>query len=137
MQGYNLIAVVNEDLSEWLMCRRRKEPYKGLYNLVGGHIELGEDGLDAAYRELFEETGITKNDIVLTHLMDYTYYLEDCCVEVYVGRLHKAVEVHGEENELVWMDFDENFFNTAKFAEDGSIGHILENIRNFSDKILI
>ena len=40
------------------MCHRQKPPYQGLYNLVGGKAEDGEDGLHAAYRELREETGI-------------------------------------------------------------------------------
>ena len=36
----------------------KKEPHKGLSNLVGGKIELHENGLAAAYRELSEETGV-------------------------------------------------------------------------------
>ena len=54
MQGYNLIVVFSEDSTKMLMCRRLKEPYMGLYNFVGGKIEKGEDGIDAAYRELWE-----------------------------------------------------------------------------------
>lgn len=30
MQGYNLIAVFSTDGEKMLMCRRIKEPYKGL-----------------------------------------------------------------------------------------------------------
>mgnify|MGYP002676872087 CR=1 FL=1 len=73
MQGYNAIVVFNENADKMLMCKRRKNPYKGLFNFVGGKIELDESGIDAAYRELEEETAITQNDIVLTHLMDFTY----------------------------------------------------------------
>ena len=32
------------------MCKRTKEPYKGMYNLVGGKIEKENDSLNAAYR---------------------------------------------------------------------------------------
>mgnify|MGYP002509000193 CR=1 FL=1 len=49
------------------------DPYKGLINFVGGKIEPNENGEDAAYRELLEETGITRSDISLVHLMDFTY----------------------------------------------------------------
>jgi len=49
------------DSKELLFCKRTKDPYKGLYNFVGGKIEEMEDGFWAAYRELEEETGITKS----------------------------------------------------------------------------
>lgn len=110
------------------MCKRRKNPYKGLYNLVGGKIESGEDGLCAAYRELEEETGIYKDDIKLSHLMDFTYYLQSIKLEVYVGRLNKEVCVHGDENDLEWIEINENFFDISKFAGEGNIGHIMEHI---------
>jgi len=41
------------------MCKRQKQPYKGLCNLVGGKIEPRGNGRDAAYRELCGETGVT------------------------------------------------------------------------------
>lgn len=129
MQGYNLIAVYNETLDRLLMCRRKKDPYKGLSNFVGGKIENGEDGMHAAYRELWEETSITKEDIILTHLMDFTYCMDDCYVEVYVGRLNNAVTVTGDENELYWSDTDHDFFDMTKYAGEGNIGHIMEHIR--------
>ena len=73
----NVIAVLDPKREKLLVCRRRKDPYKGLLNLVGGKINPGEEGIHAAYRELSEETGITERDITLTHLMDFLYYLED------------------------------------------------------------
>lgn len=98
MRGYNLIVVFSENADKLLMCRRKKEPYKGLSNFVGGKVEQGEDGLHAAYRELKEETAITKEDITLSHFMDFTYYMENCYVEVYAGKLNKHVSVAGDEN---------------------------------------
>jgi len=58
MQGLNVIWVFNPAADKVLMCKRHKNPYKGLYNLVGGKIEPDEGGLSAAYRELKEETNI-------------------------------------------------------------------------------
>jgi 8-oxo-dGTP diphosphatase len=130
MQGLNVIWVFNPTVDKVLMCKRLKEPYKGLYNLVGGKIELDEDNLSAAYRELYEETNITSNDIKLVHLMDFIYFLSDSCrVEVYVGTLTREVSVHGDENELVWLDLTEDFFDITKFAGEGNIGHIYEIIK--------
>lgn len=136
MQGYNLIAVYNETADKLLMCRRKKEPYLGLSNMVGGKIEEGEDGLSAAYRELWEETAIGKDDIRLHHLMDFTYHLSDCYVEVYVGKLDKPFAVYGDENELYWSTLDHNFFDMSLYAGEGNIGHIIEQI-NLYNKDLI
>jgi len=128
MLGLNVIWVFNPKEDKVLMCKRHKEPYKGLYNLVGGKIESNEPGIDAAYRELEEETGIT--NIRLIHMMDFTYYLFDSCrVEVYVGKLTEDVSPHGDEKELVWIDVNEDLFDMSRFAGEGNIGHIYELIK--------
>lgn len=136
MQGYNLIAVFGKDCDKMLMCKRLKDPYLGLNNMVGGKIEEGESSENAAYRELFEETGITKAQIKLTHLMDFTYHLDNCYVEVYVGRLNCDVDVKGDENMLFWSDFEHNFFDMNEYAGEGNIGHIMEHIKLFKEKLL-
>ena len=135
MQGYNVLVVFNYDKSQLLMCKRKKEPYKGLSNLVGGKIEPNENGEDAAYRELFEETSISHKDIKLTHLMDFTYHLSDCYVEVYVGKLNQILAVKGDENELYWSKLSRNFFDMNLFAGEGNIGHILEQVKIREDKL--
>ena len=124
MKRFNVIFLLNPAGDRLLMCRRRKEPYQGLLNLVGGKIKDGEDRLAAAYRELAEETGIAEQDVALTHLMDFTYYNPDCLLEVYTGQLRRDTPVHGDENELLWVPVNENFFDTIKFAGDGNIGHM-------------
>ena len=130
-KNYNLIVVYSSDREKLLMCRRLKEPYKGLSNFVGGKIEEGEDGLDAAYRELWEETSVTREQIRLTHLMDFYYALTPCRVEVYVGRLKEDVKVHGDENKLYWSDLEHDFFDMMKYAGEGNIGHILEHVKMY------
>lgn len=136
MQGYYVIMIYNNDMSQLLMCKRLKDPYKGLSNLVGGKIERGEHGLDAAYRELYEETNISRGDVTLLHLMDFTYYMQDCYVEVYVGRLRHDVAIFGNENELYWSDLDKNFFDMSQYAGEGNIGHMIEQVNMIKDKLL-
>lgn len=135
MQGYNCIAIINKNDDKWLMCRRKKNPYKGLLNLVGGKIEDGEDYLSAAYRELFEETGISDKDVNLLHIMDFNYPLDDCFVQLYAGKLKKDIQVFGDENELMWIDINENFFDIHKYAGEGNIGHMLEHIKIHQNKL--
>ncbi len=136
MTGYNCIMVYSADKQRILMCKRTRDPYMGLYNLVGGHIESGESGEDAAYRELFEETGIMHSDITLMHLMDFTYYNQDCYVEVWCGRLKNDVTLREEAHPLEWLTFDHDFFDMNKFAGEGNIGHMLEQIKQFGDGFL-
>ena len=124
MKRYNVIYLLNASGNQVLVCRRRKEPYRGLLNLVGGKIKDGEDHLCAAYRELAEETGIAEQEVILTHLMDFTYYNPDCLLEAYAGQLRRDVPVRGDENELLWVSVEENFFNASQFAGDGNIGHM-------------
>ncbi len=136
MRGYNVIVVYNENADKILMCKRKKDPYKGLANFVGGKIEKKENGLDAAYRELEEETTITKDDIMLLHIMDFTYYIEKYYLEVYVGKLNKIVNVNGTENKLFWSTLDNNFFDETQYAGEGNIGHIVQHIETLKGELL-
>ncbi|TDT72967.1 ADP-ribose pyrophosphatase YjhB (NUDIX family) [Litoreibacter halocynthiae] len=51
------IAVVVHE-GQTLLVQRRNAPNAGLWGFPGGHVELGETALDAASRELLEETGV-------------------------------------------------------------------------------
>lgn len=134
MQGYNCVMVYNNSQREKLLfCKRTSDPYKGKYNLVGGKIEPKEDGFSAAYRELAEETGITENDIELKHMMDFTYYNQNCIVEVYVGVLNKDKSLRSEKHPLLWLSAEENFFDLEKFAGEGNIGHMVEQVKIYGD----
>lgn|SRR5690554_5065384 len=135
MQGYNVIIIFNNNKDKILLCERKKDPYQGLSNFVGGKIEKNEDSLTAVYRELFEETAITKADIKLVHLMDFTYHLDNIYVEVWVGNLNKDFEVKGEENKLFWSTLEHNFFDLNLYAGEGNIGHMLEHVKMNKDKI--
>lgn len=129
MQGYNCIMVYSKEQDKLLFCKRIKDPYEGLYNLVGGKIEPGEDGYDAAYRELAEETGIGRGSIELSHMMDFTYYNQDCIVEVYAGVLRNDVTLVPETHPLCWIELEgTDFFDMQNFAGEGNIGHMVEQV---------
>lgn len=135
MKKLNVSIVYNKDLSKILMCYRSKDPYKGLYNLVGGKLEENEDSYDAAYRELEEETGITKDDIILTHLMDMNYYINEIELQIFVGKLNKDVNLIEEVNKLYWFDSNDNFYDMERFAGEGNIGHMIEQIKIHKSEI--
>ena len=129
MKKMNVIVVFDKNLEKTLMCKRTKEPYIGMYNLIGGKIEKENDGLNEAYRELEEETNIKKKDIDLIHFMNLSYTKWDKELEVYYGILKNEVELIEEVNKLEWVNINDNFFDMNKYAGEGNIGHIIEEIK--------
>ncbi len=129
MKKYNVIVVFDKNMDKTLMCKRTKEPYMGMYNLVGGKIEKDNDGLNEAYRELYEETNISDKDISLEHFMNIEYIAFDKMIEVYYGVLNKDVVLIEEVNKLEWVNVDDNFFDMNRYAGEGNIGHIIEEIK--------
>lgn len=97
-----------------LFCKRTQEPYKDFYCLPGGFLENNESCLQAAIRELKEETGLITQEENLTFLHYYDL-LEDprgqslnmffyCSSHVFDGQKI----VLGEENsEYRWITLDE------------------------------
>jgi 8-oxo-dGTP diphosphatase len=137
MKKFNVIMVFNKTEDKVLMCLRAKDPYKGLYNFVGGKIEEGENDMSAAYRELFEETGISAEDIALVRLMDFSYNISNVELRVFAGKLNKDKKVVDEVNPLVWIDVGENFFDSSRFAGEGICGHMLAQAMIHRDKALL
>lgn len=131
----NVIIVYDKDEKNILMCVRSKNPYKGLYNFVGGKVEKGEKGIDSAYRELEEETKITKKDIILTHMMDFNYNMSNNQLQVYVGKLNKNVKLVEEINKLYWINVNDNFYDIKKYAGEGNIGYMITQVDIYRNKL--
>lgn len=129
MKKYNVIVILDKDMKNTLMCKRTKEPYMRMYNLVGGKIEKDNDGINEAYRELIEETNISKEDTNLINFMNIEYVSMNKVLEVYFGILNKEVELIEEVNKLEWVSIEDNFFDMKKYAGEGNIGHIIEEIK--------
>ncbi|WP_299984436.1 NUDIX hydrolase [uncultured Ruegeria sp.] len=63
-----LAVVIHE--GQALLVQRNKEPDAGLWGFPGGHVEWGETVLDAAARELLEETGVIAEPMSYLHNLD-------------------------------------------------------------------
>lgn len=121
----NCIVLFNKEKDAVLFCSRKKEPYKGKLNFVGGKVEKGESSEDAAYRELEEETGISCRETCLYRLMDLTYYHQQFVLEIYVGMLEEEMSLREEKNPLLWLPLTEDFTDRERFAGDQNIAHIM------------
>ena len=61
--------------------------------------------------------------------MNITYVKWDKELEIYYGILNKDVSLIEEVNKLEWVNVNDNFFDMSKYAGEGNIGHIIEEIR--------
>lgn len=129
MSKLNLIVVFNDDLEKALFCIRAKEPYKGLYNFVGGQVEENETNDEAAYRELYEETGISNQDIELDHFMDLNYFKYGNNIQVYYGILKHEATLVEEKNKLEWLTINDELLDNSKFGGNYNIPHIIRQIK--------
>ena len=136
MKKYNVSVIFDKTEKKLLMCKREKDPFKGKINFVGGKVESNETEDEAAYRELYEETGISKSDITLTRVLDFKYYFWNIELEVYCGKLKKDVALKEEINKLLWIDRTENFCDSERFAGNTNIGHIIRECEIHRNKFL-
>lgn len=123
----NLIVVLSASKSHVLMCLRQKEPYIEKYNFVGGKVLENETSLEGAYRELFEETNISSNDIDISPLFTTTYH-DGLILEVFSGIIEHTVEIIEEANPLEWIRLDNDFLNDT-YAGDGNVQHIIACVK--------
>jgi len=70
LKAYRFAAVLARFRDKWLYCRAKE---RDSYENPGGHIEEGETPLEAAKRELYEETGALDFDIEAA--FDYSVHI--------------------------------------------------------------
>ena len=58
-------------------------------NFVGGKRDAGESSIDAAYRKLFEETGLTNEKIQLSYFMEMKYEFLNYSLKLFLGIVNK------------------------------------------------
>jgi len=105
-----LFAVCNGRKSV-LLIRRGNEPFKGLWAIPGGFLEMDEELVNAAKRELFEETGI--EGIELKQMHTFGTIGRDprgrMITIVYTATLDKEIKPKPGDDavEAKWFDIDD------------------------------
>lgn len=109
-----------------LLKAGNSKAWAGRYDPVGGHIEKGEDVVESAEREIFEETGLTVTDTRLRAVIHSTnFFGKNIMLFVTTSTAGTKDVTANHEGELVWVKLSE-IENYPVFAD---VGPILEKIR--------
>lgn len=60
LKKYKYVVIIARYNGKWLLCKHKE---RDTWETAGGHIELNETPMEAAKRELYEETGAVSFDI--------------------------------------------------------------------------
>ena len=74
-----------------LMINRKKPPFMGMWNALGGHQEAGEDAATCAKREIAEESGVVVESVELYSISTWNY--DDDLIYVYLSTLDETFDV--------------------------------------------
>ena len=96
LKAYKFVVVFSRYQDKWLYCRAKG---RDCYETAGGHIEDGETPLEAAKRELYEETGAIKFDI--TTAFDYSAHFPNFynTGQVYLAHIHELGDIPDDTND--------------------------------------
>lgn len=105
-----ILTIVRECNNEQqqLLCKRLRHPYYGKVGRLTGKVRFGESIVDAAKRELYEETGLTSQNISLMGIYRKIRKEKSDTIQDVFFYIFKIVELKG--NLISKTNFQENFW---------------------------
>jgi 8-oxo-dGTP diphosphatase len=114
LENITYVSIISKHNGKWILCYHRE---RESWEAPGGHVEEGETPLQAAKRELYEETGATDFDII--PVWDYEI------VNVNNGRTYfasiRAFDKLPENSEMEKIDFFETLTGNVTYNRDEMI----------------
>jgi 8-oxo-dGTP diphosphatase len=132
LRNYKYVVTFAIYNGKWILCKHKK---RDTWETAGGHIEQGESALEAARRELYEETGSLEFDII--PVCDYCVYCEshesndaDCANGVvFMANIYTLGEIPKSEMEKIGF-FDKLPSNlTYPDITNTLFPYVLENLK--------
>ena len=90
LKAYKYTVIFVRYKNKWLYCRAKE---RNTYETAGGRIEKGETTIEAAKRELYEETGAIKYDII--PVFDYSVHYPNVYAngQVFLAHIHELGDI--------------------------------------------
>lgn len=112
---------------EVLLIERASDKFDaGMYNVLGGHVEKGEDILESADREIFEESGIKPDSTKLAGFVHVTNFFGNNILMFVTKSTTSQVQLaESHEGILQWVKLSK----IDKY-------NIYEDVRPFLERIL-
>ena len=112
LKNYTFVVIFCRYQDKWLYCRAKD---REVFETAGGHIESGELPIEAAKRELYEETGATRYDIVSA--FDYSVQTSSgySTGQVFLAHIHE-IEEH-QDFEMAEVKLFEALPDKMRFPE--------------------
>ena len=131
------VSTVVENEGKFILVREKKEQCYGKWNIPSGHVEEDEFIIDAAIREVKEETNI---DVELTGVIavfNNMFENFNSISFVFSSNITKNNEINFNKNEIIeikWFTFEE--IKSMK-EELRDYNYILESITRYNEDNII
>jgi len=106
-----------------LLVRRANPPYQGMWALPGGFVNAGESVLEAALRELEEETGVSNESLYVRQLHTYSQpgrdprgWIVSCAHIALSGNPNMTIRSGDDASDTRWFSF-----SYTKSGQDGAL----------------
>ena len=119
---------------EILLIKRSKSPFKNDYALPGGFVDQGERSLDAAQRELKEETGVDVSDMIEVGIADRPdrdprgWVVSTLFIALISN--HTVVQAGDDAQDVQWFRLDQ--LPTLAFDHSDLIDQGMEKLRDLT-----
>lgn len=126
----DVLIVTRQTNPKILLIQRGNEPYKGMWALPGGFVDMDEDLHTAALRELKEETGIV--DVSITQFKTYGSVDRDprhrTISIVYTASVNEPIEAQGMDDAIDAQWFEVGDLPNLAFDHQLIIDEVLSSI---------
>jgi len=107
------ICRVVDDEAQYLIIKRSSRTLYGSWQMVSGQVEPGENGVQAALREIEEETGLVPSNFYSANLCEQFYDTDYNVINLvpvfvaFVGNNSNVVLNENEHSDYKWISIEE------------------------------